>query len=80
MAKLNKKLIQQRAFEIGGVETARDFERFMGWNAPSKASRIFNATSTKPELDTIEEVAFKLNLSPNDLIVPSRRRPWPSQE
>lgn len=77
MAKLNKKLIQQRAFELGGVTTARAFETFMGWNAPSKASRIFNATTTKPELDTIEELAFKLNLSPNDLIVPGKKKNWP---
>lgn len=77
MARLNKKLIQQRALELGGVTTARGFEQFMGWNAPSKAARIYNATTTKPELDTIEQLAFKLNLSPNELIIPSGKKRWP---
>jgi len=80
MAKLNIELIQQRALELGGVKNAREFERFMGWNAPSKASRIYHATTTKPELDTIEELAFKLKLSPNQLIKPSGRKTWPQDE
>ena len=77
MARLNKKLIQQRARELGEVENPRQFETFMGWNAPHKAARIYNATTTKPELDTLEELAFKLNLSPNELILPSGRKRWP---
>lgn len=80
MARLNKKLIQQKAKELGGVENARQFEAFMGWNAPTKAARIYNATTTKPELDTIEALAFKLNLSPNQLIIPSGKKQWPQAE
>jgi hypothetical protein len=78
MAKLNANLIQQRAREIKGCESARDFERLMGWNSPSKASRIYYGTAKSLDFNTIEQVAFTLGLNPGELIQPSGKKPWPS--
>lgn len=82
MARLNKELIQAQALKLGKAENASQFAEFMGWSdMPSKAYRVYNATTTKPELDTLEELAFKLNLNPNQLILPSGKRgrkAWPN--
>jgi transcriptional regulator with XRE-family HTH domain len=76
MARLNKKLIQKRFHELSEKKGPRAFMHFMEWNSPSQASNIYKGIGN-PTMDTIEQLAFKLRLSPNDLIVPGIEKCWP---